>query len=74
MIWIMENQKSEWFHKYSENLKQNVAFNRITGWVHCEDGTTYSPEENSILKKSGQQIPLQVHLIKKVFGGTLIPT
>ena len=69
---IIENPKPGWIYKYSENLNQNIAFNKSTGWVFCEDGTKYSPEEYAILKSTGQPIPLQVHIIKKMFDGVLI--
>ena len=68
----MQKQNPDWFYKYSENLKQNIAFYKKTGWVYCEDGTKYSPEENAILKSTGQPIPLEVHLLKKMFDGVLI--
>ena len=68
----MQKQNPDWFYKYSENLKQNIALNKKTGWVYCEDGTKYSPEENAILKSTGQPIPLQVHLVKKMFDGVLV--
>lgn len=67
---MSENQN--WVYKYSENLKQNIAYNKTTGWVHCEDGTEYSPQEFDIIKKTGAQIPFQVHLAKKVFEGQLV--
>lgn len=65
----MQKQNPEWFYKYSENLKQNIALNKKTGWVYCEDVTKYSPEENAILKSTGQPIPLQVHIVKKFLMG-----
>lgn len=68
----MQKQNPDWFYKYSENLKQNIALNKKTGWVYCEDGTKYSPEEYAILKSTGQSIPLQVHIIKKLFDGVLL--
>ena len=68
----LQKQNPDWFYKYSENLKQNIALNKKTGWVFCEDGTKYSPEENAILKSTGQPIPLQVHIVKKMFDGILI--
>lgn len=68
----MQEQNPNWFYKYSENLKQNIALNKKTGWVYCEDGTKYSPEENAILKSTGQPIPLQVHVVKKMFDGVLV--
>ena len=68
----MPSQNSNWIYKYSENLKQNIALSKSTGWVYCEDGTQYSPEEYAILKSTGQPIPLQVHIIKKMFDGVLV--
>ena len=68
----MQKQNPDWFYKYSENLKQNIALNKKTGWAYCEDGTKYSPEENAILKSTGQPIPLQVHIVKKMFDGVLV--
>ena len=66
------SQNSDWIYKYSENLKQNIALSKKSGWVYCEDGTKYSPEEYSILKSTGQPIPLQVHILKKMFDGVLV--
>jgi len=66
------NNNPNWIYKYSENLSQNIAFNKSSGWVYCEDGTKYSPEEYAILKSTGKTIPLQVHLIKKILEGILI--
>lgn len=40
--------------------------------VYCKDGTKYSPEEYAILKSTGQPIPLQVHIVKKIFDGVLV--
>ena len=40
--------------------------------IDSEDGTKYSPEEYDILKSTGQPIPLQVHIIKKMFDGLLV--
>lgn len=68
----MQTDTADWVNKYSETLKQNVAYNKITKWVQCEDGTLYSPKENAVLRKTGNPVPLQVHLIKKVFEGTVI--
>ena len=68
----MQKQNPNWFYKYSENLKQNIALNKNSGWVYCEDGTKYSPEEYAILKSTGQPIPLQVHIVKKIFDGVLV--
>lgn len=65
-------QNPDWIYKYSENLKQNIALSKKTGWVFCEDGTKYSPEENAILKSTGQPIPLHVHIVKKMFDGVLV--
>lgn len=58
--------------KYSTTLSQNVYMDRTTGTITCEDGTAYSAEEAQIIRNTGKQIPLQVHIIKKVFQGTLV--
>lgn len=64
----MPSKNSDWIYKYSENLKQNIALSKKSGWVYCEDGTKYSPEEYAILKSTGQQ----VHIVKKMFDGVLV--
>ena len=66
------SQKSDWFYKYSENLKQNIALNKKTGWVYCEDGTKYSPKEIQIIIKNHKLMSAKAHLIKKVFDGEII--
>ena len=64
--------KSNLAYKYSEVLKQKIAFDRTTGTVLCEDGCTYSSAEIDLIKISQRPVPFQVHLIKKNFSGTLL--
>jgi len=64
-------QKPGWTYKYSQELGQNIARHNESGWVYCEDGTKYSPEEIEIIKKHGI-INKQVHIIKKLFDGEII--
>ena len=47
-------------------------FRKFLVGIDSEDGTKYSPEEYAILKSTGQPIPLQVHIIKKMFDGLLV--
>ncbi len=58
---------------YSEILQQEIAISHKTGWVYCQDGTKYSPEELKLLKKIGGDIPLQVHILKNQFKGSITP-
>ena len=61
-----------WKYKYSEELKQKVALHLASGWLFCEDGTKYSPDELNVLREKGQTISLEAHLLKKVFDGKLV--
>ena len=40
-----EPQKAKWHFIYSETLKQRIAFDEVSGWLFCKDGTKYSPQE-----------------------------
>ena len=67
--------KGKWTYIQSQSLNQRVAFDENSGWLFCEDGTKYSPIE---LKKftndwqAAKELPLQVHIVKKAFGGTIV--
>ena len=67
--------KGDWEYMQSETLKQVIAFDKKSGWLFCKDGTRYSPEELAKLTKGwtrSMEFPLQVHLLKKEFGGEII--
>lgn len=72
IIVMLQPGNPDWIYKHSENLNQNIAFDKKTGWVYCDDGTKYSPEENDVPKAAHKKIPLQVHILKKVFDGVLL--
>ncbi len=59
-------------YKYSESLMQNIAYDKKSGSVLCQDGATYSCDELKKIKDSQRTVPIQVHIVKKVFGGILI--
>lgn len=61
-----------WKYKYSKELKQKFALHLASGWLFCEDGTKYSPDELNVLREKGQTISLEAHLLKKVFDGKLV--
>lgn len=65
-------EKAGWKYKFSKELNQMVALHIASGWLFCEDGTKYSPDEIAVLNKNHQTISLQAHLIKKVFDGKLV--
>lgn len=59
--------------KYSDTLGQYVEITEIyhnTFTVKTEDGTLYTQKEIDILRKGGKT-PLQVHILKKAFNGTV---
>lgn len=60
----------KWTYIESETLGQTIAFDEISGWIICKDGTRYSPAE--LRKIRGVELPLSVHLLKKEFGGTIV--
>ena len=56
----------------SEILKQEVALSEKTGWVYCEDGVKYSPQEIDILAEAGAVINLETHKVKKEIGRDIV--
>lgn len=66
-------QNSAWNYKFSSILNQKIALNPSTGWIYCQDGTAYSPEEYKLITGI-KNFPIQIHMIKKIFKGTIIKT
>lgn len=67
--------KGDWQYIESESLKQTIAFDSNSGWLFCKDGTKYSPEELDKITQDWTcsiELPLSVHLVKKIFGGQII--
>ena len=64
-------QKPGWKYSFSTLLNQQIAVNENTQILYTEDQTRYETSETEVLKSVHFEIPLQVHIIKKVFGGTL---
>lgn len=70
-----QQQKAKWHFIYSETLKQRIAFDEVSGWLFCKDGTKYSPQELALITEEWQkahELPLSVHLLKKEFKGEII--
>ena len=68
----MSDHKPGFTYIYSEPLQQEIAYSDKTGKVYCSDGVQYSLDEIEQIKKTYGEIPLEVHLIKKHFGGTIV--
>nr|DAP41453.1 MAG TPA: hypothetical protein [Caudoviricetes sp.] len=66
----MGDKKSDWKYIESKTLKQTIAYDMNSGWVFCRDGTKYSPNEVKLLGEN--ELPIEVHLLKKVFNGEII--
>ena len=69
---MAKEYKSGFIYIKSDLLKQEVAISEKTGWLFCEDGVKYSPEELQIFGKSGIPITMAVHNVKKNIGGEVV--
>lgn len=65
-------QKKGWNYFFIDSLNQHIAINEITSVLYTEDKTRYSSHECNMLKSINYQIPLSVHILKKLFGGEII--
>lgn len=67
--------KGDWIKMYSETLKQEIAFDKNSGYLFCRDGTQYTPKELDVIrekKRAGVYFPLSVHIVKGVFKGEVV--
>ena len=64
-------RKGDWTIINSDTLKQKIAYDKKSGWLFCEDGTRYNPRELSLVT-ARDCIPIEVHLIKKMFSGEIV--
>ena len=65
-------EKPGWTYRFIPSLNMQIAINDSTGVMYTEDKIKYSPEEQQLLQAIDYQLPLSVHLVKKVFGGTIL--
>ena len=65
-------EKPGWTYRFIPSLNMQIAINDSTGVMYTEDKTKYTPEEQQLLQTIDYQLPLSVHLVKKVFGGTIL--
>lgn len=69
-------QKPDWTYGHSELLKQDFAFKQKHDGsldVYTEDKTHYTQGELDVMEKGHcGEYDLSVHIIKQVFGGTII--
>ena len=65
-------QKPGWTYKFVNSLNIQIAINNFTGIMYTEDKVRYSLQEQHLLQAVDFEIPLSVHLVKKVFEGTII--
>lgn len=65
-------QKPGWTYRFIDSLGMNIAINDQSGIMYTEDKIKYSLEEQLLLRTIDYQIPLQVHILKKVFNGEII--
>ena len=65
-------QKPGWTYKFVNSLNMQIAINNYTGIMYTEDKVRYSLEEQRLLQAVNFESPLPVHMVKKVFEGTII--
>ena len=65
-------EKPGWTYRFIESLNMQIAINDTTGVMYTEDKVKYSLEEQRLLQSIDYALPLQVHILKKVFDGTII--
>jgi hypothetical protein len=56
----------------SEILKQEIAMNKKTGRVYCEDGAQYSPNEMLLFYEAGVEVDVGTHVVKRIFEGEVV--
>jgi len=66
------DQKPGWTYKFIPSLNMQIAINDSSGIMYTEDKIRYSAQEQKLLKSVDYQIPLTVHLVKKIFDGTIV--
>ncbi len=64
-------QMPGWTYRFIPSLKMQIAINDSTGVMYTEDKIRYSVEEQQLLKNLDYQLPLPVHIVKKLFDGTI---
>lgn len=65
-------QKPGWTYRFISSLNMQIAINDTTGVMYTEDKVRYSVEEQRLLQSIDYALPLSVHLVKKVFDGTIV--
>lgn len=65
-------QKPGWTYRFVNSLNMQIAINNFTGIMYTEDKVRYSLQEQRLMQVVDFEIPLPVHLVKKVFEGTII--
>lgn len=65
-------QKPGWTYRFVNSLNMQIAINDLTGILYSEDKVKYTLEEQRLLQTVNFEIPLPVHLVKKVFVGTIL--
>ena len=65
-------QKPGWTYRFIDSLNMHIAINNATGIMFTEDKVRYSLEEQRLLQKIDFELPLPVHIVKKVFEGMIV--
>ena len=69
---MAKTYKPNFIYIKSDLLKMEVAVNKKTGKVTCEDGVEYSPQEMAVIEKAGGVLDMPTHRVKKIIGGVIV--
>jgi hypothetical protein len=69
---MAKTYKPGFVYMKSRHLKQEIAMNVKTGWVYCEDGALYSPQEMLLFYEAGAEIDVVTHVVKRIFNGEVV--
>lgn len=65
-------QKPGWTYRFISSLNMHIAINDTTGIMYTEDKVKYSYKEQQLIQAVNYEVPLSVHIIKKIFEGTIL--
>ena len=70
-----KKQVPGWTYSHSDSINQDIAYRKDGNGnleLYTEDKTHYTWQEINAISKHKEGLPLQVHIIKKLFNGVIL--
>ena len=70
-----KKQVPGWTYGHSDSINQDIAYRKDGNGgleLYTEDKTHYTWQEINAISKHKDGLPLQVHIIKKMFNGVIL--